>query len=268
MTLFKTLEEYLQYIQGLSLSQLEDIALHLDKKKQPERHQAVLDLISKRRSESSEENAQVKNVSTTSEKMVRHERDGVNSQEIEYAGFWLRLGAHLVDSLVFLIPFVFIFLPPVFFYFYYYLGSMPWGIGVIIRIPSSLFWPFYNIYFLGRWGQTLGKKAVKIKVVSLNGSPIGYSHAFMRHFVDLFFVVLLVISEIIALISISQLHPAIPDSRDVGRLLHAATPLWGLWAGYGQIIWVFSELIVLLFNERKRAIHDFIAGTVVIKTKR
>jgi len=45
---FRTLEEYVQYIQGLSLSQLEDIALHLDKEIQPERYQAVLDLISKR----------------------------------------------------------------------------------------------------------------------------------------------------------------------------------------------------------------------------
>lgn len=44
---FRTLEEYVQYIQGLSLSQLEDIALHLDKEIQPERYQAVLDLISK-----------------------------------------------------------------------------------------------------------------------------------------------------------------------------------------------------------------------------
>jgi uncharacterized membrane protein YjgN (DUF898 family) len=50
MTPFKSLEEYARYIQGLSLGQLEDIALHLDKDMQPERYQAVLDLISQRRS--------------------------------------------------------------------------------------------------------------------------------------------------------------------------------------------------------------------------
>ena len=31
-----------------------------------------------------------------------------------------------------------------------------------------------------------------------------------------------------------------------------------------QQIWIWSEFVVLLFNRRKRAIHDFIAGTVVI----
>ena len=32
-------------------------------------------------------------------------------------------------------------------------------------------------------------------------------------------------------------------------------------------IWIYSEFIVLLTNKRKRAIHDYIAGTVIIKSK-
>ena len=32
-------------------------------------------------------------------------------------------------------------------------------------------------------------------------------------------------------------------------------------------IWVYSEFIVLLTNKRKRALHDFIANTVIIRTK-
>jgi len=32
-------------------------------------------------------------------------------------------------------------------------------------------------------------------------------------------------------------------------------------------IWTYSELIVLLTNKKKRAIHDFIAGTVIVRTK-
>lgn len=29
---------------------------------------------------------------------------------------------------------------------------------------------------------------------------------------------------------------------------------------------MWSELLVLLFNEKRRALHDFIAGTVVVRT--
>ncbi len=32
-------------------------------------------------------------------------------------------------------------------------------------------------------------------------------------------------------------------------------------------VWVYGELIILLTNKRKRAVHDFIAGTVIVKQK-
>ena len=32
-------------------------------------------------------------------------------------------------------------------------------------------------------------------------------------------------------------------------------------------IWSWSELIVLLTNPRKRALHDYIAGTVIVKKR-
>lgn len=42
-------------------------------------------------------------------------------------------------------------------------------------------------------------------------------------------------------------------------------PAWYVLVDTVNQLWVWSEFIVLLFNKRKRAIHDFIAGTVVIK---
>jgi hypothetical protein len=46
---FRNLEEYVEYIRGLSLTDLEDIACHVDKGNYPERYQAVIDLISQKR---------------------------------------------------------------------------------------------------------------------------------------------------------------------------------------------------------------------------
>ena len=43
------------------------------------------------------------------------------------------------------------------------------------------------------------------------------------------------------------------------------------WAGPLEIlfnIWVWGELLVMLTNEKRRALHDFITGTVVIKLER
>jgi uncharacterized RDD family membrane protein YckC len=32
-------------------------------------------------------------------------------------------------------------------------------------------------------------------------------------------------------------------------------------------IWVWGEFVTMLFNKKRRAVHDFIAGTVVIRSQ-
>jgi len=49
----RNLEEYAEHIRELSFTDLEDIALHIDKESYPDRYQAVIDLISEKRLQSS-----------------------------------------------------------------------------------------------------------------------------------------------------------------------------------------------------------------------
>ena len=54
----------------------------------------------------------------------------------------------------------------------------PGGLFLIPFLLVNLVLPFaYPIFFLGKWGQTLGKMAVKIKVVTPEGQKIGYGRA-------------------------------------------------------------------------------------------
>jgi hypothetical protein len=39
------------------------------------------------------------------------------------------------------------------------------------------------------------------------------------------------------------------------------------WALYLMVAWTFSEVLVMLTNKRRRALHDFIAGTLVVRTR-
>jgi hypothetical protein len=57
---------------------------------------------------------------------------------------------------------------------------------------------------------------------------------------------------------------AAPSFIERTQLIESTTPSW-----YGPMqlalhVWVWSEFIVMLTNKKLRAIHDFIAGTVVI----
>jgi uncharacterized RDD family membrane protein YckC len=42
------------------------------------------------------------------------------------------------------------------------------------------------------------------------------------------------------------------------------TPWWTRWVDIVEQVWTWSEVIVLLTNRKRRALHDFLAGTIVI----
>ena len=106
--------------------------------------------------------------------------------------------------------------------------------------------------------------AAGIRVTLPSRSPIGFKQAFLRSAVDMGFAVLTVTAMVIAI------HYADPPRylsagwTERIEYIQSASSAWeGFIEGANQV-WGWSEVIVLLFNKRKRALHDFIAGTVVI----
>ena len=73
------------------------------------------------------------------------------------AGFWIRVGAFVIDG-VLLGP-VHVLAPPV-----------GWLIG-----------PMYWVTFHWLWGQTLGKMAMKIRVVTVDGGPLSLGIVVLRY---------------------------------------------------------------------------------------
>ncbi len=100
-----------------------------------------------------------------------------------YAGFWLRVVASLIDSLV---VFVVQIVCGVLFGLSSALVGGGFGNGPD-RGLFSLVWLFtttiglaYYVVFTGACGQTLGKMALRIKVVRTDGGDLGYGGAFLR----------------------------------------------------------------------------------------
>ncbi|MHC4202185.1 MAG: RDD family protein, partial [Planctomycetota bacterium] len=74
---------------------------------------------------------------------------------MSYVGFWPRLAAVLIDAVVFL-PLAAI---PVMH------ASSSWTLTVMSVPAYYLVEGFYFIYLHGRWGQTIGKMCLRIRVV-------------------------------------------------------------------------------------------------------
>jgi uncharacterized RDD family membrane protein YckC len=171
-----------------------------------------------------------------------------------YAGFWPRLGAALVDSLA-LIPLT-------------AMSNLAFAssrnTALLFEIPLTLAFALYNIYFIARCGQTPGKMALGIKVASLDGTPVTLRQAWLRHVVDLALSLLMSVATMHALLSISSAdYDALSHAARV-NLTSEAAPVWADTVTTLGFLWTLSELFVLLTNEKRRAIHDFIAGTVVV----
>ena len=158
-----------------------------------------------------------------------------------YAGFWKRSGALFVDSLV-LLPFGVIFV---------FVVSLSILSEIAVELVSSGFLAAYTIFFHYRYGATVGKMVTDIKVTLPDGSPIGIKEAFLRSSVELGLSIVEMSAQLSSM-----------GNADVEQCLFV--PAWQQTVLAIYWIWFWSEVIVLLFNERKRAIHDFIAGTVVI----
>ncbi|HXN45613.1 MAG TPA: RDD family protein [Bryobacteraceae bacterium] len=156
-------------------------------------------------------------------------REGVAPRgTMVYAGFWIRVGAMLIDQLilgavagVLIIAAILVLAPSL-----SRSGAAPEaalaamsigiGIGYLLLIGGSA---CYEAFFVSRSGATIGKKALGLKVVMPDGGPVSLGRAFGRFF--------------------AKMLSAIP--LDLG-------------------------FIMVGFDSEKRGLHDYICSTRVIRT--
>ncbi|HEV8245428.1 MAG TPA: RDD family protein, partial [Polyangiaceae bacterium] len=122
-----------------------------------------------------------------------------------------------------------------------------------------------HVVFHALFGQTLGKMAAGIRVVRVSGERIGWREASFRSSVDIGFGVLGAIVTGQALLHFPAAEWSASSLENSKRLLELQPP-WARLEPYVSSLWYWSELFVLLTNRRRRALHDFIAGTVVVRS--
>ncbi|HYH16322.1 MAG TPA: RDD family protein [Flavisolibacter sp.] len=162
-----------------------------------------------------------------------------------YFTFWRRLGAILFDSFFLGIISYSILsnIAP-----YYSSANLIWtALSIIITI-------LYNVLLTGLYGQTIGKIIMGIKVLDVGEQHvIGIKRAIYRESIYIFVEILglgILIYEVITNGAATQI------SESVEGVLETTTFLWGA-----------LELATMLFNPRRRALHDFLASSVVISLR-
>ena len=166
---------------------------------------------------------------------IQQMREGVATAlpgSVEYAGFWIRVVAKIIDGIV-------MFIPQMLIQTFFGLAApglintenpgaeptpeqlgMLFGSMGLVMVLSIGMQALYNGIMVGKYGATLGKMAVGIKVINADRTPVSMGKGFGRYFAEL----------------VNSFTCSI---------------------GY----------IIAAFDSEKRALHDHIASTRVVRSR-
>lgn len=224
----ESMDDYIKRLNGYSNEDLESISSSIDKENNPEKYESLLKEIESRK----------KSGKWIPEKSKENER---------YRTLARRFGALIIDSILFLVIMSVLASP----------FSALEKMNSIHDFPDSMM-PFlikaslvqllyvaYAVLFHWRFGATLGKMALGIKVVDYSKEGrISLKQSIIRDIVP---------SSVIIISSVE-----IIAFRNANSLLaNIASQINGFWS--------ILEIITALFSAKRRAIHDIIAKTICIK---
>jgi len=133
--------------------------------------------------------------------------------EFDYGGFWIRFLAKIIDGLVMTVA--------------NFVLTLPFGLvappdeSVALAVALSMFFisvtiPIaYTTFLVGRFGATLGKMALGLKIVRSDGDRVSYLRALGRYFAEILSALILYIGYIMAAFDDEKraLHDHICDTR-------------------------------------------------------
>jgi len=133
-------------------------------------------------------------------------------------------------------------------------------------LPGTLFGLWYGVYLVRRFGGTPGKRLMKLRIVKVGGESVTYREALLRYLPEWVMGIGTSLAGIVAVLSLTDAqYFAAATFIERGQVVTEAMPSWNGPVTIALNVWVWGEFLVMLTNKKRRAIHDFIAGTVVVK---
>ena len=119
----------------------------------------------------------------------------------------------------------------------------------------------YRLLLHAKRGQTVGKMVTHVRVVdNRSEGPITLRQAIVREGVPFILSIWMTIIQVGA-----TLHGTFNPGENLATqpLIHDRT-YWVALAIPG--VWMLADIITIFTNDKRRALHDFIAGTIVVRT--
>jgi len=165
----------------------------------------------------------------------------------KYSTFWPRLWAVIIDGILFGLIL--------------YAECLVFGVQYstqdsFLQALNGVQFAIYVILMHGYFGQTLGKMFMNIKVLNHDTETvINVKQALRRESVNLTLNFTWVLIILVTAVSLNMTGTISGSLTYTVVAFSVLTMVWGL-----------SEFVTMLFNDKRRAIHDYIGKTVVVRT--
>jgi len=134
------------------------------------------------------------------------------------------------------------------------------GVALAVLLVQSFVWLFYTIGMHAKFGQTVGKMVCKVRVVdAVTEEAITFRQAVLRDSIPFITTIVLVVYQANTLV-----NSVLPVETYTQHQMAKDKNLWLLMII--PLVWFVLEIVTMLLNSKRRALHDFIAGTVVVRT--
>jgi uncharacterized RDD family membrane protein YckC len=234
-------EDFIGRVDKYSRDELLECIHTIDREQHPDRYNRVIKKIKE-----INDAIRIKNIKDMTESK--------DVSEIKYGGFGKRFWATIIDTAICLIV-----LSPALLFIH-----SNRQILLFFPLLSMIVIAAYSIYFNTKNGATPGKKYMGLKILKTDLTEIGIREAIYRSSVDIALRILQVIG---LLLSINSILQGITAQSGVMVLLQkiqeSSSPLF-LFSNNLETVWFWSQVVVFSFNAKRRALHDFIANTVVV----
>ena len=138
---------------------------------------------------------------------------------------------------------------------------VPRYLAALVVIAESITWLVYTAQMHALYGQTVGKMVTKVRVVDFRTEErVSLWQAWLRESIPVVLGLGLLGYQVVTIMT-SEVEP---NAIASGKAFANNNTFWLLTALPG--FWFLAEVLTMLTNDKRRALHDFIAGTVVIRT--
>ena len=163
------------------------------------------------------------------------------------AGFWIRVGAYIIDILIF-IPIIILSV-----WNTWHLKSTV--VLVLSSLPGLIYKPFMESFF----GATLGKMFCKLKVIDDNGNKLSLFSAYIRFLPFLFSAGVTLAGQLVLFSS--------PQFQSATSLMELGEAQQGNYldvVSYPANALILIDCVFVAFTFRKRALHDMMSKSFCV----